>query len=123
LDNDAEVAPDPTLLKLLENEAKDQGASVYKGPQWTIDAPFRELKQKVSRYRKMGVLGVDMETSAMYALGQYRRVRVCNLLVVSDVLSEEWQEAFGTKKLKNANKLARAIIISCLSKEILSKTA
>jgi nucleoside phosphorylase len=71
----------------------------------------------------MGVLGVDMETSAMYAIGQYRGVKVCNFLVVSDVLGEEWEEAFGTKKLKNANKLARRIIISCLNNEILPKTS
>jgi len=44
----------------------------------------RETEEKVRTYAQRGVLGVDMETSAMYALGIFRGVEVCNLLTVSD---------------------------------------
>ena len=46
----------------------------------------RETLDKITNYHNQGVLGVDMETSAMYTLGQVRNVEVCNLLVVSDEL-------------------------------------
>jgi uridine phosphorylase len=77
---------------------------------WSIGAPYRELIAKLNAYRKQGVPGVDMETSAMYALGQFRGVRVCYLLVVSDELWSEWNPALGTEGLQAATKRAEAVI-------------
>jgi hypothetical protein len=47
-----------------------------------------------------------METSAMYALGRFRGVRVCNLLVISDELWQAWRPAFRTPELHAADELA-----------------
>ncbi len=121
LEEDVSVSPDDGLVELIELAAEGQGVAVFRGPQWTIDAPYRELKRKIALYRSRGVLGVDMETSAMYALGQYRGVRVCNLLVVSDVLGEEWTEAFGTEEVRRANKNAETLVLECLAGDKLAK--
>ena len=69
---------------------------------------------KIEAYGRQGVLGVDMETSAMYALGIYRSVSVCNLLVVSDELWHEWRPAFGTVELDDATDLAQRIVARLL---------
>ncbi len=114
-------APDTGLVELLEGCARAEGLKVVKGPLWTTDAPYRELKTKVSRYREAGVLGVDMETSAMYTLGVYRDVRVCNLLVVSDELGTEWVEAFGTEQLQRATDGAQRVVIGVLRSERLTQ--
>jgi len=87
----------------------------------TTDAPYRELISKIEAYGRQGVLGVDMETSAMYALGQVRYVDVCNLLVVSDELSHEWRPAFGQTELLQALQRAQRVVLRCLTK--LSATA
>ena len=62
--------------------------------------------------------GVDMETSAMYALGQFRDVRVCNLLVVSDELWREWRPALDRPEVKDATACARRVILRCLASRI-----
>ncbi|WP_165442864.1 nucleoside phosphorylase [Senegalia massiliensis] len=40
-------------------------------------------------------MDVDIETSAMYTLGQYRNIGTCNMLVVSYELWREWNPKFG----------------------------
>ena len=108
------LRPDADLARLLEDAAKEEGVSVFSGMHWTIDAPYRELVSKIEINRARGVMGVDMETSAMYALGIYRNVRVANLLVVSDEVWREWNPAFGSQELKDANDMAIKIIIRSL---------
>jgi len=112
------LAPDSDLVGLLEAAADAVGVQTLKGPLWTTDAPYRETRTKISAYRAQGVLGVDMETSAMYALGLYRQVRVCNLLVVSDELWHEWRVAFGTDELREATQVAERIILRCLAVDL-----
>ncbi len=116
-DHKTPVTPDPALVELLAQAAQAEGAKVVKGPLWTTDAPYRELRSKVTAYSEQGVLGVDMETSAMYTLGQYRKVKVCNLLVVSDELGQEWRPAFGTARLKQATEKAEGVILRCLESD------
>ncbi len=114
IDEDESLFPDAGLVEMLETAVVTVGAQVLKGPLWTTDAPYRELRSKIATYSKRGVLGVDMETSAMYALGQFRAVRVCNLLVVSDELGQEWHHAFGTPELQEATQKAEGVMLCCL---------
>jgi uridine phosphorylase len=99
---------------VLRAVAQSEGANVASGSLWTTDAPYRELVSKIESYRQQGVLGVDMETSAMYALGLFRGVEVCNLLVVSDELWHEWRAAFRTPELREATESAQRVILSSL---------
>ena len=103
------LSPDERLVELLRSTAEEEGANVVTGLQWTIDAPYRELQGKITSFREQGVVGVDMETSAMYALGLFRGVSVCNLLVVSDELWGEWRPALRTPELEEATRLAQHI--------------
>lgn len=119
LDPAAPVAPHPQLVTLLQQAAEAEGQPAQCGPQWTIDAPYRELVSKIAAYQTQGVLGVDMETSAMYALGQVRGVRVCNLLVVSDELWRDWRPAFHTPELLTANRRAIQVFLRLLQSESL----
>jgi len=112
------LSPDQRLVEGLQSVAEAEGASVATGPQWTIDAPYRELGSKIAAYRERGVLGVDMETSAMYALGRFRGVSVCNLLVVSDELWGQWRPAFRSDELEAATKLAQRIVLKYLNSQL-----
>jgi uridine phosphorylase len=117
-DGNLSLTPAADLANALEKAAIDQGAQVVKGPLWTTDAPYRELRSKVRAYRSQGVLGVDMETSAMYALGSFRHIKVCNLLVVSDELADEWRPAFRTPQLRAANEKAMLTVLHLLSSQV-----
>lgn len=116
--SDVVIEPSARLVRVLQATCKTEGVKVLDGPVWTTDAPYRELTSKIESYRRKGVLGVDMETSAMYALGQFRNVEVCNLLVVSDELWKEWNPAFFSSKLQEAIVGAERIIQRCLTKGI-----
>lgn len=89
--DDSAVLPGQKLLKLLNEFLDKENIKYEKGSIWTTDAIFRELNSKVESYGKQGILSVEMETSAMYAVGKFRNIEICNLLVVSDELfGEEW---------------------------------
>ncbi|MBI1805102.1 MAG: nucleoside phosphorylase [Ignavibacteriae bacterium] len=107
-------APDDILANLLQSAAVTVGAKVISGTQWTTDAPYRELISKIESYQRKGVIGVDMETSAMYALGKFRGVKVCNLLVVSDEIWGKWRPEFRAPELREATMLAQRVILKCL---------
>lgn len=110
------LSPDRKLVEILLQTAQEDGLQILEGLQWTTDAPYRETLTKIEAYRQRGVIGVDMETSAMYAIGQYRRVRVANLLVISDEIWQEWKPAFRSPQLIAATEQARLIVERSMGK-------
>ena len=114
LGKDAVASADPHLVSILEQAAQAEGMPVNVGPHWTTDSIYRESEEKIAAYREMGVLGVDMETSAMYAIGQVRNIPVANLLVVSDTLWGEWSMAFSTDKLRAATIRGEQVMLRAL---------
>lgn len=111
---DMPVGPDEHLVKLLQFAAQTEGVETVSGIQWSTDAPYRELLSKIESYQQLGVIGVDMETSAMYALGRFRDVKVCNLLVISDELWSEWRPAFRSAEVLQATAAAQRVVLKCL---------
>lgn len=65
------------------------------GPTWTTDAPHRETAAEVERYREDGILTVDMEAAAVFAIARYRDVDAGALFTISDELDPDgWEPAF-----------------------------
>lgn len=108
------VGPDPALQASLGRLLAAAGKEGRPGPHWTTDAPYREFVWKIEKYRAAGVLGVDMETSATYALGRFYGLPVANLLVVSDEVWREWRPAFETEELRKAMREAVAAVLAGL---------
>ncbi len=114
LPRNADVRPSQRLLELLQRCCKSERIKVRLGPIWTTDAPYRESVSKINKFMKKGVVGVDMETSAMYSLGNVRNVEVCNLHVISDEVWGEWKPAFGSEDVKRAEYQALKVLLRCL---------
>lgn len=73
---------------------------------WTTDASFRETEDKVREYSSRGILGVEMEASALMSVAKFRDVDLAVALAVSDELyKEKWNPGFGSRKLKQTEKL------------------
>jgi uridine phosphorylase len=72
------------------------------GTTWTTDAPYRETFAEVLSYRDEGVLTVEMEAAALFAVAAYRRVDIAGALAVSDHLlqNDAWSPGFGTDELR-----------------------
>lgn len=84
----------------------------FVGSVWSTDGVYRETRKKFFKFRDSGVLAVNMETSAVFAVAKYRNVEAASAQVVSDVLSETgWLQAFGHQQVrKNARILIKAVL-------------
>jgi uridine phosphorylase len=65
------------------------------GASWTIDTPYRETVAEARHYQAEGVLCVEMEAAALFAVGAYRGVDVASAFVISDSLADlVWDPQF-----------------------------
>ncbi len=101
--------PDLGLTKRFGNAITRQGLGYETAATWTIDAPYRETKAEIERYRKQGIATVEMEASALFAVAKLRKVKIASAFVVSDVLLKEWEPKFHKLNVRRAlNKLVDA---------------
>jgi len=101
-----------------------EGCSVpcYTGPVWSTDAPYRETREKILSLQREGVIGVDMEVSALFSAARFRHVDCGALLVVSDELgSLSWKPGFSSVRFRRSRKLAAETMSSICDKLILVK--
>jgi len=87
------ATPDGDLTEAVRTAAGRHG-TVHVGGAWTIDTPYRETRPEVERYREQGVLTVDMEAAAVFAVATHRDVDAAAAFVVSDYLDAEWDPQF-----------------------------
>jgi uridine phosphorylase len=103
---------DEELNRLLCRALTRSGRTFRMGTVWTTDAPYRETPLKVKAYREKGVLGVEMEMSALMTLAVFRSVRLAALLVVSDELSDQgWHPGFKDLRFENTSRFAAECLL------------
>jgi purine-nucleoside phosphorylase len=95
-------AGDFDMLLAVHEGAGAAGLRVHSGEVFSTDFFYHPDPDFVSRLTAMGILALDMETAALYALARAHGRRAATLLTVSDVLHtarhftpEERQAAFG----------------------------
>ncbi|MFQ5711330.1 MAG: nucleoside phosphorylase [Candidatus Geothermarchaeales archaeon] len=83
------------VIDALEAACRKKGAKYHVGTTLSTDAIFRETVEKVGRHQMGGVLTVDMEASALYAISRFRGVETACLFYVSDSLADlRWKPRF-----------------------------
>ena len=93
-------ADGPATRALIE-AAKASQRPAHPGRVWSTDAPYREFTGKVRRYAQDGVLGVDMEASALMIVSEFRGTDLGMILTVSDlVYRRDWPNIFGTDEYR-----------------------
>jgi uridine phosphorylase len=58
------------------------------GASWTTDAPFRETEEAISFCRKEGLLTVEMEAAALYALGRAKNKNIICFAYVTNQMGQ-----------------------------------
>ncbi len=100
-------APSDKALAAAVEALNEAGKSYHLGPVWTTDAVFRETKGKVKTYGEKGLLAVEMEASALFAVAKYREVDLSALLITSDELFDlRWRMGFTRPRFLSACRLA-----------------
>ena len=111
--NNKKFAPRPSesLVKLITAALRQKGLSYHEGTIWSTDAIFRETKDKVRKYQAQKVLAVEMETSALFTVANYRVIDLAVILVVSDELSTlKWRTGFKKKRFKQGRATVHGVI-------------
>jgi uridine phosphorylase len=91
---------DQEMIKTLSGLIEKYGGRTTSGDWWTTDGFYREMTDDIALHMANGILGIDMETSAMYRVAQHRGVSACNILVVSDELWIEWNYGIDFSEFK-----------------------
>jgi uridine phosphorylase len=83
------------LTAALGGALRHAGATYRAGTSWTIDTPYRETVAEARLYQSEGVLCVEMEAAALFAVAEVRRVQVASAFTISDSLAElVWDPRF-----------------------------
>ncbi len=86
---------DKDLTKRIKKILKNNNIDFYMGKGWTIDTPYRETVKEIKKYQKEGVLTVDMEASAVFAIAKSLNVKAAAIFVISDILvGGEWKQVY-----------------------------
>ena len=100
---DYSAAADPELLHSVWNAAEEHGISVRAGEVFSSDYFYHPDPDFIGQLQALGILAIDMESAALYALAKHHGRRALTLLTVSDVIptgekasTEARQNAFGT---------------------------
>jgi uridine phosphorylase len=84
------------MTAALRTALREPGLAFRSGVSWTIDAPYRETVAEARHYQTEGVLCVEMEAAALFAVAQVRGVRLASAFVISDSLADQvWNPRFG----------------------------
>jgi uridine phosphorylase len=110
---DQPLAADKKLSALLRRQLEQTGVTWHNGAIWSTDAIYRETADLVRQQQSQGILGVDMEMAALFAVGRFRRVPVAGLLVVSDELATlEWRPGYRAEAFRQARHQAAQLTLA-----------
>jgi uridine phosphorylase len=80
---------DPALGARLRDRWNHTRMPLYVGASWTTDAPFRETEAMIAACRDEGILAVEMEASALYALATAKHYRIVCFAHVTNTMAQE----------------------------------
>lgn len=78
----------PDLRLMAERALSEALLPVYWGATWTTDAPFRETESAISRCQELGILAVEMEAAALYAMAESRQKSIVCLAHVTNQMAQ-----------------------------------
>jgi len=108
--------PSAALTAEFSGRLQAAGHQFSVGPTWTIDAPYRETVEELRHYRDEGVLTVEMEAAALFAVAEHRGFDAAAAFVLSDTLTEaEWTPEFGSPEIQRGLDILVGVAIDLLS--------
>jgi len=113
---EVKVESSPHLRDKLIQRLTERKVGHFIGSVWSTDGIYRETRSKFRKFRDNGVLAVDMETSAVFAVTKYRNVEAASAQVISDVLTETgWLQAFHHQSVRENTEILLKAVLATLS--------
>ena len=115
--NRESLLPSSSLKGLLIEALNENRVRHHAGSVLTTDGIYRETRDKLAKFRETGVLAIDMETSALYAVAEHRDVEIASALVISDLLTESgWRPAFRDRRVLRSTRILMQLVVEAASK-------
>jgi len=96
-----EVSSDETLRSALARSLKQHELPYKKGPVATTDAIYRETPSFINELVGKGVMGIEMELSALFAVAEFHQKSAAGLVYISDLLAVQGEWGLGFAKQEN----------------------
>ncbi|MFE8699322.1 hypothetical protein ACFYKX_01665 [Cytobacillus sp. FJAT-54145] len=107
--------PNQVIFEQLLKEAKDMKIGIYSGQHWSTDIFYHHNPKTIDTYMRDGIIGMDLETAAMFALGSYHDVHVANLLIISDELIDKLRPVLNEGAFQKSMSDAVSIALRAVS--------
>ena len=106
--------PDPAATRQLEEIVSQYQGDLRRGIIWSTDAPYRERRSELLKLQeRYGVVGIDMELSALCTVAACRGASLGALFVVSDMLwTRNWKPGFSAREFTESS---RRLIDRCVA--------
>ena len=122
IEGDEPIVLSDTYKETFKEILKEYDFDYREGATWTIDAFYRETRDKVNYYKNQGCVCVEMEASAIAACCKYKNLDYFTFYYAGDNLdSVEWEERslHGEDMLDKKGEVA--LLALELAKKIISK--
>ena len=106
------VELDGKYTELFKKILKEYNFDYTEGATWTIDAFYRETKEKIEMYQRKGVVCVEMEGASIGAVCKYKKMNYFTFYYAGDNLdSAKWEER-SIDQLSNFDKKTNVPILA-----------
>jgi uridine phosphorylase len=78
----------PELRILIQAGWNQAELALHTGASWTTDAPFRETAAAIDAYRNEGIVAVEMEAAALYALAEAKQYPIICFAHVTNQMAQ-----------------------------------
>jgi len=86
------AAADATLAARIAACLAARQPPIRQGAAWTTDAPFRETGAMIETCRQAGILAVEMEAAALYALAEAKQYDIVCFALVTNRMGQSEED-------------------------------
>jgi uridine phosphorylase len=110
-----QVSASPEAVTAIEETLKKRACPYLVGNTWTTDGLYRETAGKVALRKAEGCLTVEMEAAALFAVAQFRKVILGQILYGGDDVSgRDWDSRHWDKSVTVRERLLWLAAEACL---------
>jgi uridine phosphorylase len=110
-----EVGPSSSAIEAIKSALSERKLTYELGKTWTTDAFFRETQAKIQKRKAEGCRMVEMEAAAFFAVAQFRKVTLGQILMGGDDVSgSDWDKREKYSRLNHRESIFWLAVESCL---------
>lgn len=114
LEPSREVEANEDVIRIIEEDFKENQIDYIKAKTWTTDSFYRETRDKTALRVSEGCVTVEMEAAAFFAVSKFRDVRLGQILYGGDDLSGvEWDGRSWNSRTETRENLVELSLRIC----------